>query len=102
MQMQIQIQGQIMGVKRFSGQIEGKNFDYCRVIVATPLDSTQGNALGSATTEYDFGASTNFEQFKAHQFPIDANLSVEVVTNGKTQKLKITAFQPKNTPAPKG
>ena len=100
--MQMQIQGQIMGVKRFSGQIEGKNFDYCRVIVATPLDSTQGNALGSATTEYDFGASTNFEQFKAHQFPIDAHLSVEVVTNGKTQKLKITAFQPKNTPAPKG
>ena len=100
--MQMQIQGQIMGVKRFSGQIEGKNFDYCRVIVATPLDSTQGNALGSATAEYDFGASTNFEQFKAHQFPIDANLSVEVVTNGKTQKLKITAFQPKNTPAPKG
>lgn len=100
--MQMQIQGQIMGVKRFSGQIEGKNFDYCRVIVATPLDSTQGNALGSATTEYDFGASTNFEQFKAHQFPIDANLSVEVVTNGKTQKLKITAFQPKNTPASKG
>lgn len=100
--MQMQIQGQIMGVKRFSGQIEGKIFDYCRVIVATPLDSTQGNALGSATTEYDFGASTNFEQFKAHQFPIDANLSVEVVTNGKTQKLKITAFQPKNTPVPKG
>ncbi len=99
--MQMQIQGQIMGVKRFSGQIEGKNFDYCRVIVATPLDSTQGNALGSATTEYDFGASTNFEQFKAHQFPIDANLSVEVVTNGKTQKLKITAFQPKS-PASKG
>ena len=64
--------------------------------------STQGNALGSATTEYDFGPSTNFEQFKAHQFPFDANLSVEVVTNGKTQKLKITAFQPKNTPAPKG
>lgn len=100
--MQMQIQGQIMGVKRFSGQIEGKNFDYCRVIVATPLDSTQGNALGSATTEYDFGPSTNFEQFKLHQFPFDASLSVEVVTNGKTQKLKITAFQPKNTPAPKG
>ena len=100
--MQMQIQGQIMGVKRFSGQIEGKNFDYCRVIVATPLDGTQGNALGSATTEYDFGPSTNFEQFKAHQFPFDANLSVEVVTNGKTQKLKIIAFQPKNTPASKG
>ena len=25
----------------------------------------------------------NFEQFKAHQFPFDANLSVEVVTNGQ-------------------
>ena len=88
--MQMQIQGQIMGVKRFSGQIEGKNFDYCRVIVATPLDSSQGNALGSATAEYDFGASTNFEQFKAHQFPFDANLSIEVVTNASRLRAAVS------------
>ena len=66
--MQMQIQGQIMGVKRFSGQIEGKNFDYCRVVVATPLDATQGNALGSSATEYDFGGSANFAQFQDKQF----------------------------------
>ena len=57
--MNIQLQGHIVGVKKFNGQIEGKNFDYCRLIVATPLDSSQGNALGSSTTEYDFGGSAN-------------------------------------------
>lgn len=93
--MQMQIQGQIMGVKRFNGQIDGKTFDYCRVIVATPLDASQGNALGSSATEYDFGGSLNFEQFKNASFPFEANLTVELVTNGKSQKLKIIGFQPK-------
>ena len=77
-----------------SRPIEGKNFDYCRLIVATPLDSSQGNALGSSTTEYDFGGSANFEQFRNAQFPIEANLNVEIVTTGKTQKLKVIGFQP--------
>lgn len=92
--MNINLPGQIVGVKKFSGQIEGKNFDYCRLIVATPLDSSQGNALGSSTTEYDYGQSSNFEQFRNAQFPIDAMLNVEIVTTGKTQKMKVTGFQP--------
>lgn len=91
--MNITLPGQIVGVKKFSGQIEGKNFDYCRLIVSTPLDSSQGNALGSSTTEYDYGASSNFEQFRNAQFPIDALLNVEIVTTGKTQKMKVTGFQ---------
>ena len=94
----MQIQGQIMGVKRFNGQIDGKTFDYCRVIVATPLDASQGNALGSSANEYEYGASANFEQFKGYQFPMEAVLTVEIVTNGKTQKLKIIGLQPKTTP----
>ena len=93
--MQMQIQGQIMGVKRFNGQIDGKTFDYCRVIVSTPLDASQGNALGSSATEYDFGGSINFEQFKGVSFPLEATLTVELVTNGKSQKLKIIGYQPK-------
>ncbi len=92
--MNIQLQAHIVGVKKFNGQIEGKNFDYCRLIVATPLDSSQGNALGSSTTEYDFGGSANFEQLRNAQFPIEANLNVEIVTTGKTQKLKVIGFQP--------
>lgn len=91
--MNITLPGQIVGVKKFSGQIEGKNFDYCRLIVSTPLDTSQGNALGSSTTEYDYGASSNFEQFRNAQFPIDALLNVQILTTGKTQKMKVTGFQ---------
>ncbi|HEZ2378306.1 TPA: hypothetical protein WHS22_001830 [Neisseria meningitidis] len=50
--------------------------------------------MGSSTTEYDFGGSANFEQFRNAQFPIEANLNVEIVTTGKTQKLKVIGFQP--------
>ncbi|RPD83117.1 hypothetical protein EGK75_10515 [Neisseria weixii] len=91
--MNITLPGQIVGVKKFSGQIDGKTFDYCRLIVATPLDSSQGNALGSSTTEYDYGPSSNFEQFRNAQFPIDAMLNVEIVTTGKAQKMKVSGFQ---------
>lgn len=87
--MQMQIQAQIMGAKRFSGLIDGRNFDYCRVIVATPMDATQGNAVGSSANEYDFGGSANFIRFQQQPFPFEAVLTVEIVTNGKTQKLKI-------------
>lgn len=93
--MQMHITGQVMGVKRFSGLIDGKSFDYCRVIVSTPLDESQGNALGSSASEYDFGNSSNFERFKGFQFPFDSDLTVELVASGKGQKLKIIDFKPK-------
>lgn len=92
--MNFQMPGQIVGVKKFSGMIEGKTFDYCRLIVSTPLDASQGNALGSSTTEYEYGASANFQHFRNAQFPIDAVLDVEIVTTGKTQKLRVNGFQP--------
>lgn len=92
--MQMKIQGTVMGVKRFNGNIDGKAFDYCRVIVSTPLDASQGNALGSAATEYDFGGSKNFDRFKDLKFPFESELAVELVTNGKTQKLKMLDFRP--------
>ena len=82
------MRGQIIGVKKFSGNIEGKEFDYCRIIVATPLDVTQGNALGMSAVEY------NFEHFKNQKFPIEADLDVEIVTTGKTQKVNVLGFSP--------
>ncbi|SPY05610.1 phage associated protein [Neisseria meningitidis] len=90
--MNIQLQGHIVGVKKFNGQIEGKSFDYCRLIVATPLDSSQGNALGSSTTEYDFGGSANFEQFRNAQFPIEANLNVGNRYYGQNPKTESHRF----------
>lgn len=92
--MNLNMRGQIIGVKKFSGNIEGKEFDYCRIIVATPLDVIQGNALGMSAVEYNYGASANFEHFKNQKFPIDADLDVEIVTTGKTQKVNVLGFSP--------
>jgi hypothetical protein len=92
--MQLQVQASIMGVKKFSGNIDGRTFDYCRIIAATPMDESTGNALGMASTEYDFGGSVNFERFRGLQFPFEAALTVEMVVSGKSQKFKAIDFRP--------
>lgn len=97
--MQMKIQAQVMGAKKFSGQIDGKNFDYCRIIVVTPMDSTQGNAVGMSANEYDFGPSSNYNRFQQQQFPFEAELTIELVTNGKTQKLKVVDLKAINNKA---
>ena len=40
------IQADILGVKRFKGTIDGNNIDQCKVLVATPFDTSNGNSLG--------------------------------------------------------
>ena len=94
--MHFPIQVTVMGVKKFSGNIDGKNFDYCRIVAATPMDESQGNALGMSSTEYDFGGSVNFDRFKGFSFPFEAVLTVEVVVSGKGQKFKAIDFKPVN------
>ena len=91
--MQVTIQARVMGVKKFSGVIEGKTIDFCRVIAATPFDESQGDKLGMAATEYDFGGSENFERFKNLTLPFDAALNCEVVVSGKGQKFKVIDFK---------
>lgn len=92
--MQMKMVGKVMGAKRFSGQIDGRNFDYCRMVVATPMDESQGNAVGMTANEYEWGGSQNFIRFEQQQFPFDAELTVEIVSNGKTQKVKIVDWRP--------
>lgn len=92
--MNFTIRAEIIGVKQFSDEIEGKFFDYCRLFVLVPLDQSKGNALGMSVVEYNYGASANFEHFKNQKFPIEADLDVEIVTTGKTQKVNVLGFSP--------
>lgn len=92
--MNFTMRAEIIGVKQFSDEIEGKFFDYCRLIVLTPLDESKGNALGRSSVEYNYGGSANFQHFKNIQLPIEADLDVEIVTTGKTHKMNVLEFSP--------
>ena len=68
--MNLNMRGQIIGVKKFSGNIEGKEFDYCRIIVATPLECNSGQCLRHCLpVEYNYGASAKFRTFQKSEIP---------------------------------
>lgn len=90
---QFKVQGEILGVKKFKGTIEGNDIDQCKVIVATPLDESSGNALGLSVSEYKFGSSINFERFRGVSFPVKSDLMLEMTTNGKSQRVNVLDFQ---------
>lgn len=87
------LKGDILGVKRFKGLIEGNEIDQCKVLVTTPMDVSTGNSLGFSVSEYRFGVSSNFDRFQGLQFPFKADLTIEMTTNGKTQKLTLLDFK---------
>ena len=87
------MQASVLGVKKFKGNIEGTEIDQTKVLVATPLDESQGNALGLVTSKYRYGTSLNFEKFKDKTFPFFAELSVSMTSNGKTQRINLVDFR---------
>lgn len=88
----------VTGVKRSKGQLEsGQPYDSTKVYVATDLDDSKNNGAGSATVEYTWGTSENFEKvvhlFKAGK-PVEFDADLEIVTNGKTQRTQVVDLRP--------
>ena len=88
----------ISGVKRSKGVLEsGQAYDSTKVYVSTILDDSKGNGAGSATAEYTWGTSENFERI-AHLFkagkPVEFDAELEIVTNGKTQRTQVVDLRP--------
>jgi hypothetical protein len=88
----------VTGVKRSKGVLEsGQAYDSTKVYVSTGLDDSKGNGSGSATVEYTWGTSDNFEKI-AHLFKggraVEFDVDLEIVTNGKTQRTQVVDLRP--------
>lgn len=79
----------IMGVTKFSGEIEGQKIDSCTVFLATPFNTEQGNAVGLGVSKVRFGGSANFARFSALSFPLQAEVLFEKVVNGSGKQTSI-------------
>ena len=100
--MQFKTQLQVLGVKGGAGTLDdGTVWDSCKVFVLTDLDSSRGQAAGCAGVEYPWGKSENFDKVKAIQFPAAFDATMEIITNGKTQKTVIRDMRPVSASASK-
>jgi hypothetical protein len=84
----------ITGAKSSSGEYEGRTYDSTKVYVQTKMNDQNGEMVGFATTEYNWGDSSNFAKLKDLDYPIKARVSLEIVTSGKNSKMVVTDVQP--------
>lgn len=81
--MQFTSKGRITGAKYFKDSVEGKAYDSTTVYVEIGLDERSGSAKGAASQGFAWGDSGNFQRIKHLPFPFEAELTYEMVTNGK-------------------
>ena len=82
--MQIKNVFQVLGVKKFKGEVEGKFYDNTKVVVVMDTSERSGNQLGMDSTEMPYGDSTNFDSLKEKgaRFPCQAEMTVNLTTKG--------------------
>lgn len=84
----------ILGAKRSYGTLEnGKRYDSTKLYVQTPMKENI-DQVGFATVEYAWGDNTNFDKIKNLQFPLKADITLEVVTSGKTSQIVVADVEP--------
>ncbi len=91
----------ITGAKSSKGEYEGRAFDSTKIYCQTKMNSEGGEMVGFATSEYNWGDSTNFSKIKHLDFPLKAKVNVEIVTSGKNTKMVVTDVQPMQQPQTK-
>lgn len=92
--MQFKLQIVVTGAKRSKGDFDGTSYDSTKIYTATDLDSSKGDAVGQAGSEYTWGLSDNFNKVASLPFPFQAEATMEIVTNGKTQKTIMLDLKP--------
>lgn len=94
--MQIQTDVIVMGAKKFQGTIEGNSFDTTTLFVQIDLDDSKGTAKGFATQEMRCGESAEYDKIKHLTFPFKAKATVEMVTTGKAQRVRVVDLKPES------
>ncbi|MDF0607293.1 hypothetical protein HZU77_016940, partial [Neisseriaceae bacterium TC5R-5] len=79
---------------RFKDTVEGVLYDSTKIYVDVPLNDQNGNAVGCATNEIQWGNSDNFAKIAGLTFPFPAEVTMEMVTNGKTNKTVVLEVKP--------
>jgi hypothetical protein len=94
LKMQFTTRAKVLGMKMFNDTLEGKTYDFTKLFVESELDESRGVAKGFTAVEYDFSTSAEFQKMKHLSFPFVADLTIELVTTGKTSKQRVLAMKP--------
>ena len=72
----------ITGAKCYNNTVDGVLHNFTKIYVMTDLGDS---GFGSATVQYKWGTADNIKKIQDLPFPLNANISMEIVTNGNKQ-----------------
>ncbi|MFK8986128.1 hypothetical protein [Acinetobacter seifertii] len=67
----------------------GRHYDHVALYCQIPMDLSQGNAIGNGCETFNWQDSSNIallRKFKQSDFPIEADITFDMVTSGKGVK----------------
>lgn len=73
----------VLGAKASKGEYDGKPYDSTTVFFQADLQDGD-NFCGQVGESLKWGTSDNFEKIKGLQYPLQAELSMQQVSNGKS------------------
>jgi len=89
----------VTGMKKFKGDIEGRQFDSTTVFIETKMDDRNGNRRGICTNDFNAGKSDVYDHLSAIPLPSDFEVEWDTVSNGSRTKQIIVGIRP-HKPAP--
>lgn len=78
----------VTGMKKFKGDIEGKQFDSTTVYIETKMDDRNGTRRGHCSMDFSAGNSGVYDRLATISLPGEFEVEWDTVTNGsKTQQI---------------
>lgn len=84
----------VTGMKKFKGDIDGRNFDSTTVFIETKMDDRNGNRRGVCTNDYNAGKSEVFDRLSTISLPAEFEVEWDTVSNGSRTKQIIVDIRP--------
>lgn len=67
----------------------GRHFNHVALYCKVPLKNTDGKSIGDACEVFNWQDNRNFVKLINHKFPIEAEVTFEMVTSGKTSSFVV-------------
>ena len=95
----------VVGMKKFKGDIDGRNFDTTTVYIETKLDDRNGQRRGHCSVDFNAGKSDVYDRLAGVGLPSDFEVEWDTVSNGSRTRqviVEIRPFKPAQAPKPAG
>lgn len=92
--MQFKNKVKILGAKAVDFKTDdNRHYNHVALYCEVPLDQSQGNTVGNACEIFNWQDNSNIVLLRQHKFPIEAEITFEMVTSGKATKFVVKAVE---------